>query len=48
VTRATVTWVKPFGGDHKWITREMLTGTGSTAALSSHGASFVNLITGEF
>jgi murein DD-endopeptidase MepM/ murein hydrolase activator NlpD len=48
VAKASVTWVKPFGGDHRWVSREMLSGTGSTAVLTSSGTKFVGLITGDF
>jgi hypothetical protein len=42
-----VVWVKPFIGEHRWVTREMLSGSGSSAGLTSHGAAFVKLITGD-
>ncbi len=48
VSRPTVSWVQPFGGEHKWVSRGMLSGTGSSATLTSSGVNFVQLITGDF
>ncbi|MBP7948589.1 MAG: M23 family metallopeptidase [Verrucomicrobiales bacterium] len=42
-----LTWVKPFAGNHLWNTREMLSGTGSSAQLTAHGTAYLKLITGE-
>ena len=43
----TVSWVKPWTGDHSWKSREMLTGTGSIASLSKHGMEYLKLLLGD-
>jgi murein DD-endopeptidase MepM/ murein hydrolase activator NlpD len=48
VTGVRVAWVKEFAGDHRWVTREMLSGTGSSAKLTKHGAEYVDLVVGQF
>ena len=44
----TVTWVKPFPGNHSWNTRNLLGGSGAAATLSASGAKYVKLVTGDF
>lgn len=44
----SVTWVKPFSGYHTWNTRGLLGGSGNTATLTSDGARFIQLVTGDF
>ena len=43
----TVSWVQPFVGNHAWKSRELLTGSGSTASLSAHGQEYVKLLLGH-
>ena len=43
----TVSWVKPFTGNHAWKSREVLTGSGATASLSKHGLEYVKLLLAE-
>lgn len=43
----TVSWVKPFTGNHSWKSREVLTGSGTTASLSKHGLEYVKLLLAE-
>lgn len=42
-----VVWVRPFTGNHSWMCREMLTGSGNTANLSAHGNEYLKLIQSE-
>jgi len=48
VSKATVTYVKPTKSDHKYHTKGLLSGTGSSATLTSVGRRTVALITGDF
>ena len=43
-----VTWVKPCAGYHSWNTRNLLTGSGTTAGLSPEGRRYVRLVCGDF
>ena len=43
----TVSWVQPFVGNHAWKSREMLSGSGSTATLSRHGQEYLKLLLGQ-
>ena len=43
----TVSWVQPFVGNHAWKSREMLSGSGSTATLSKHGQEYLKLLLGQ-
>jgi len=43
-----VTWVEPSKTYHSYLTRGRLTGSGSTAGLSSSGLSYLSLVTGQF
>ena len=44
----TVTWVKDLGVPHYYPTRGILTGSGSTAKITSEGLRFLQLVTGAF
>ncbi len=43
-----VVWVKPSGTNHSYHTVSRISGTGSTAELTSSGSRFIQLITGAF
>jgi hypothetical protein len=43
-----VTWVLPSKTFHSFLTRDRLTGSGSTAGLSASGLNYVSLVTGQF
>ena len=48
VSKATVTYVKPTKSDHKYHTKGLLSGTGSSATLTSIGRRTIALISGNF
>ena len=48
IQRPVVTWVKPSKTYHSYLTKGYLTGSGSKAALSKSGQSFIQFITGRF
>lgn len=48
VAKPTVTWVKNRGMPHGYCTRGYISGSGDTGALTSSGARFVELLTGDF
>jgi hypothetical protein len=48
VAKPTVTWVKDRGMPHGYHLRGYVSGSGSTGALTSSGARFIELMTGDF
>lgn len=48
VSKPTVSYVKPTKSDHKYHTRGIITGEGSSATITSSGLKTIALLTGEF
>lgn len=48
VTAPVITRIRPSEIPHRFLTRYLVTGEGSTATLTSGGSALVNLITGDF
>jgi murein DD-endopeptidase MepM/ murein hydrolase activator NlpD len=48
VSKPTVTWVKDRGMPHAYYLRGYVSGSGSSGALTSSGARFIELMTGDF
>tara|TARA_R110000850_G_scaffold16044_9_gene50061 strand:+ start:1907 stop:2941 length:1035 start_codon:yes stop_codon:yes gene_type:complete len=48
VTYPTVSYVKPSGTDHSYLTSGRITGTGTSAKLTSAGSRFIQLISDSF
>ena len=48
VKAPTVSWVKSSSVPHSWNTRKRLTGSGTSAKLSSSGVNYLKLLSGDF